>query len=201
LLINVRDCRTSKLRLLTIVTLCCVILTGSFFLDGTAARLKDVIRTPALTRVMKTITTFGNLGVLVAVVASLYATSLDSARDHRRRTAILAGLALLMTGICVLVLKLLTARGNDGEFYFFWAWYPRAMQFPSGHAAMVCAVSVVFAHMYRPLRWPLFVVVVAVAISRIYLSHFFSDVVAGLLLGLVCSSLTVSTTGRTLWRS
>jgi membrane-associated phospholipid phosphatase len=176
-----------------------VILTASFFLDGTAARLKDVIRTPGLTIAMKTITTFGNLGVLVAIVACLYATGLDSARDYRRRTAILAGLALLMTGLCVLVLKLLTARGNDGEFYFFWAWYPSAMMFPSGHAAMVCAVSVVFGHMYRPLRWPLFVVVVGVAISRIYLSHFFSDVVAGLLLGLVCSSLIVSTMGRTFW--
>jgi hypothetical protein len=66
--------KQNKSRLLTIVTLCCVILTASFFLDGTAARLKDVIRTPGLTIAMKTITTVGKLGVLVAIVACLYAT-------------------------------------------------------------------------------------------------------------------------------
>jgi len=181
-----------------IVVLCCVILTGSFFLDGAAERFKGVIRTSGLTIPMKTITIFGHLGVLVAGVACAYITGLHPATERRRRTAILAGLALLMTGVCVLVLKLLTARGNDGEFYFFWAWSPRAMMFPSGHAAMACAVSVVFGHMYRPLRWPLFVVVVGVAISRIYLSHFLSDVVAGLLVGLVCSSVTIII-GRTFW--
>jgi len=61
--------------------------------------------------------------------------------------------------------------------------------FPSGHIATVCAVSVVLAHAYRSFRWPLFAIVVAVAISRVYFYHFFSDVVAGLLLGLAVSSL------------
>jgi hypothetical protein len=80
----------------------------------------------------------------------------------------------------VLVLKFLTARGGDGKFHFFWDWNPRAMMFPSGHAAMACAVSVVLGRVYRSLRWPLFVMVLAVAISRVYL---------GLFLGLAVSSL------------
>lgn len=164
-------------------------LTGSFFLDGAAARLINVIRTPGLTTAMKTMTLFGELSVLVLVVACMYAIA---GRDLGRRTGLLAALALSTTGFCVLVLKLLTARGNDGEIHFFWDWYPRAMMFPSGHAAMVCAVSVVFGHVYRSLRWPLLVIVLAVATSRVYLSHFFSDVVAGLLLGLAVSSLILS---------
>lgn len=101
----------------------------------------------------------------------------------------------------MLVLKLLTARGSDGEFHFFWDWCPRAIMFPSGHAAMVCAVSVVFGRMYRSFRWPLVVIVLAVAISRVYLVHFFSDVVAGLLLGLAVSSLILAAIRRNLGRS
>jgi membrane-associated phospholipid phosphatase len=41
----------------------------------------------------------------------------------------------------------------------------------------------------KSFRWPLFVIVLAVAISQVYFYHFFSDVVAGLLLGLAVSSL------------
>ena len=41
----------------------------------------------------------------------------------------------------------------------------------------------------KSFRWPLFVIVVAVAIPRVYLYHLFSDVVARLLLGSVVSSL------------
>lgn len=191
MVINVPDYRASKLWLVILFSLCLAILAGSFSLDGAAARLKNVIRTPGLTTAMETMSIFGNVGVLVLIVACAYATGLGFARDHGRRTAILAALALLTTGLCVLALKLLTARSNDGEFHFLWDWYPRAMMFPSGHAAMVCAVSVVLTRMYRSFRWPLLVLVLAVAISRVYLAHFFSDVVAGLLLGLAVSSLVL----------
>jgi membrane-associated phospholipid phosphatase len=143
---------------------------------------------------MKTMTVFGDLRVLVLVVACAYAIG---GSDLQRRTGLLAALTLFTTGFCVFVLKLLTARGNDGEFLFFWDWYPRAMMFPSGHAAMVSAVSVVFGQGYRSLRWPSFVIVLAVAISRVYLNHFLSDVVAGLLLGLAVSSLVLAASHTT----
>ncbi len=94
------------------------------------------------------------------------------------------------------MLKFLTARGGDGEFHFVLDWYPGAMMFPSGHTATVCAVSVVFGRVYRSLRWPLFVIVLAVAISRVYFHHFLSDVVAGLLLGLAVSSLILKYAGK-----
>jgi len=81
-------------------------------------------------------TDFGDLTVLVWVVACVYAIGLGSSRTGGKPTAILAALALGTTGFCVLVLKLLTARGADGEFHFFWAWYPSAMMFPSGHTAI-----------------------------------------------------------------
>lgn len=174
------DYRVRKLWLFTLFSLCFAILAGSFILDGAAARIINVIRTPGLTKAMNAMTHFGDVTVLVSIVACVYALG---GKDLGRRAGILAALALVTTGFYVLVLKLLTARGGDGEFHFFWDWYPGAMMFPSGHTAMACAVLVVLADVYRSLRWPLVVTVVAVAISRIYLSHFVSDVVAGLLLG------------------
>lgn len=54
------------------VTLCLVILTGSFFLDGTVARLTTMMRTFGLTTAMKTMTLFGELSVLVLVVACVF---------------------------------------------------------------------------------------------------------------------------------
>ena len=108
---------------------------------------------------------------------------LGSARDHGRRTAILAALALLTTGLCVLVLKLLTARGSDGEFHFFWDWYPRAMMFPSGHAAMVVRCQWYWS---RISITSMAVVGDGTGSGNFanLLSHFFSDVVGGPLLGL-----------------
>jgi len=186
---NPRDYRASKSWLFTVFSSSFAILAGSFLLDGLIAEFIVSVRTPGLTTAMNAMTDFGDLTVLVWVVACVYAIGLGSSRTGGKPTAILAALALGTTGLCVLVLKLLTARGADGEFHFFWAWYPSAMMFPSGHTATVCAVSVILARAYRSFRWPLFVMILAVAISRVYLTHFFSDVVAGLLLGLAVSSL------------
>jgi hypothetical protein len=138
-------------------TVCFVILTGSFFLDGLIAKFISFIRTPRLTAAMTATTQLGRFILLALVLVCVYAVGLIASRNRVRRVATTAALALLTTGLCVLALKLLTARGNDGEFHFFWDWYPRAIMFPSGHAAMVCAVSVVLSWMYRSLRWPLFV--------------------------------------------
>ena len=116
-----------------VVTFCFVILTGSFLLDGAVARFTSMIRTPSLTAAMSTMTEFGEVTVLVWVVACVYVIGLGSSRTGGKPTAILAALALGTTGLCVLVLKLLTARGGDGEFHLFWNWHPGAMMLPSGH--------------------------------------------------------------------
>lgn len=57
---------------------------------------------------METMSIFGNVTVLVLIVAYAYATGLGSATDHGRQTAIVAALTLLMTGLCVL-----RTRSND----------------------------------------------------------------------------------------
>ena len=116
MVINLRDYRASKSWLLMAVALCLVILTGSFFLDGAAVRLKNGIQTPGLTTAMKTMTLLGNLSVLVLVVACVYATGRAFARDHVRRTAIFAALALLTTGLCLWRRR--KAEGNRVQWFF-----------------------------------------------------------------------------------
>jgi hypothetical protein len=124
---NPRDYLASKLWLFILFSLCFAILAGSFLLDDAVARFTTKMRTPGVTAAMNTMTEFGDVTVLVWIVACVYVIGLGSSRTGGKPTAILAALALGTTGLCVLVLKLLTARGADGEFHFFWGWYPGAM--------------------------------------------------------------------------
>jgi membrane-associated phospholipid phosphatase len=136
-------------------------------------------------------TRFGDLSSLLIAIACVYVLGVVSSHEGQRQTAIVAALALFTAGLSVLVFKLVAARGNNGDFYWLWGWNGQGMMFPSGHAAIVCAVAVVLGSVYRSLRWPLVLIVLAVAISRVYLYHFFSDVVAGLFLGWAVSSLVL----------
>jgi undecaprenyl-diphosphatase len=184
------DGQETNLWLILAIAFGFALLAGSFFLDGAVATLVSTIQRRALTAFMDAMTNFGDFSLLILVVACLYGMNLGSTPARAKRMAMLSALALFTTGLCVFVLKFLTARSRDGEFHFVWGWSPRDDMFPSGHAALVCAVSVVLGRVYQPFRWPLFLIVLMVATSRVYLHyHFFSDVVAGILLGLAVSSL------------
>ena len=65
--------------------------------------------------------------------------------------------------------------------------------FPSGHSTTIAAVFTMLAYFRRKYRWEIMIYAIlcpAVAYTRIYLGvHFLGDVVAGLLLGFICSVL------------
>jgi membrane-associated phospholipid phosphatase len=186
-----REDRGKKLGRFMAFNIGLALLAGSFFLDGTMAEFVSLVRRPGLTAAMLTVTQLGHLISLLLVVACVYVFGFVSSHDGHRRTALLAAVALFAAGFSVLLFKLLAARNGNGEFYWVWGWNRQTMMFPSGHAAMICAVSVVLGRIYRPLRWPLVVIVLAVAVSRVYLYHFFSDVVGGLFLGWAISSMAL----------
>jgi hypothetical protein len=50
---------------------------------------------------------------------------------------------VFVAAFCVLVVKVFASRGSNGEFHWLWGWNRPIMMFPSGHAAMVCAMAVV----------------------------------------------------------
>ena len=64
--------------------------------------------------------------------------------------------------------------------------------FPSGHAAAAIAVATVLAAKFPRARWPILVVAVAIAASRIFRgSHYLTDVVGGAALGCVMGAIAV----------
>ena len=69
---------------------------------------------------------------------------------------------------------------------------PDSTSFPSGHSATAFAAAVVVGFAYPRLRLPLLALAALVALSRVYLGmHYWSDVLAGSLLGVAIGLTTV----------
>lgn len=101
-------------------------------------------------------------------------------------------------GICVNILKYIFGRARpkllaQQDIYTFdpfgftaGAW----LSFPSGHSSTIFAVAMATTILAPALRLPAFVLAVSVALSRIMINaHYFSDVLAGALLGVFCACL------------
>ncbi|MFQ5532979.1 MAG: phosphatase PAP2 family protein, partial [Candidatus Methylomirabilales bacterium] len=121
-----------------------------------------------------------------------------------------AGVGLMVWGgrkgrfLVVTALLLLLVTNGLSELLKLWIQRPRPCQvlesvrvlagcsgrsfaFPSSHAANVTAQALLFASAYRPLALPLFLVAAIVGYSRVYTGvHYPTDVVGGVVIGLVC---------------
>lgn len=153
------------------------------------------VRTPWLTDVVTVVTHLGDTVVASAITLAVVAAS---AIRGRRADALLVGGAMVTGFVLMSALKLLFGRDRppvpvrlaDEATY----------SFPSGHATMsailVCVVGAVVVRVVGRVG-PLVVAglaawTLAIGLSRVYLAaHWFTDVVAGWVLGVLWAALWI----------
>jgi undecaprenyl-diphosphatase len=147
-------------------------------LDHSIASAVQAHRTRSGDRVMQAATDLGKHDVLFGLLLGL--AILDPAGAG---TARLAVASLVATNLVVEILKRIVRRVRpDGDTN------PVNAAFPSGHAASAFGLALVFVRRWGKAAWFTWLLAALVAFSRIWLNrHWFSDVVSGALIGLLCT--------------
>lgn len=144
-----------------------------------------------LDHVMPFITALGNSGSIWICVAIAFLAS----KKYRRDGLLLIGSLVfcLLTGS--LTLKPLVARIRPCDVNTAVALLiprPTDFSFPSGHTMASFAAAAVIFHANRKIGIAAFILASLIAFSRLYLYvHYPSDVIAGMLLGVLISFITI----------
>lgn len=152
-------------------------------------------RTAWLDVIFPVITYLGSLGIVWIVLALAL-----MAMKSQRAVGIQVALALIFSLLlCNGVVKPLVDRIRPYELAQLTELLvipPIDASFPSGHSSAAFAVATVLLRSRHPLRWPALILAALIALSRLYLyMHFPTDVIAGILLGILCGTLATA-----LWR-
>lgn len=137
------------------------------------------------------------LGALALVAASLTVKDPMAAAWYRRLAwaAAFVLAAIVLAGLTTDLIKVLVGRARPRMlvqigFYGFAPINFRSdyQSFPSGHTTTAFAMSAAVGYLLPRLRWPLMVVAVLVAASRVIINaHYLSDVVGGMTVALFCT--------------
>lgn len=154
-------------------------------------------RTPWLDGVMWALTTAGSFGA-VWIIGALATAVVDR---RRAMAAWQIGLAILLAwAVSDGVLKPLVHRARPDvrfEASQLMSRRPASLSFPSGHAASSAAGALMLASAWPTARIAFWLLAIGISASRLYLGvHYPSDVLAGLLVGLLVAWFV---RGRTEW--
>jgi len=140
------------------------------------------LRSSGLDEVMGWITNVGSGVVIFFVITALFLYE-----ERKRKWIIPLWLSFAISSLIVLALKLLIVRERPYELlgiaangnFAFWDY-----SFPSWHAAMAFSALPVLDREFKHIKTFWIIFAVLIALSRIYFAfHFFSDIIAGALIG------------------
>lgn len=151
--------------------------------------LSEKIKNIFFDKTMPVLSTANNYGCVYIIIALL--TMLTS-RQVNTGIYIIIALALgsiLGEGIIKHIIKRCRPIGKYGYNYLIKI--PPSYSFPSGHTTSSFAVLGVLWRLDSNYKYWVLILAVLISFSRIYLHvHYPSDIIAGIILGLICSKLT-----------
>lgn len=182
------------------IYLLCIVMRKAFVMFKKIQAVDDKVidniirfRSPLKNKIMITASSAGNMGIIwfaICMPFLIYAPW----REIGVNIIFALGFTQLL---CEVILKHIVRRERpvwklpDQEQLIH---RPKYYSFPSGHtSASFCVVAVSFFRCQPIVVLPIFVCAVLIATSRVYLRvHYLSDVLVGMVLGLLCGSASVS---------
>lgn len=164
------------------------IVTLSFLFDNIVILLINSIQYPILFKVFYLITLLGETYTFIWIAIILTGVLLVN------RKPITAHLLTIGTSaILVWLLKVLIQRPRPFEALNIPSTITTSMSsFPSGHALMFFSIVPIMSKNFPKIKSIFWVIAILVGFSRIYLGvHYFSDVIAGAIIGYAIGSLYV----------
>ena len=154
-------------------------------MDQTAVNAVKLIQNPLLDKIMVFFTSLGDNGIIWIILLIV----LLSGKKTRNK-----GVVLLITVITVFILtNYLKEEFHRVRPYEYMNFIPKVKtsgtsSFPSAHSAVAFAVFGVYYFYNLRYKYVIGVIALIIAVSRFYLEvHYFSDVLAGIALGLTVS--------------
>jgi undecaprenyl-diphosphatase len=161
--------------------------------------IKNYLHTPFMDRVMVLFTTLGNMGIVWIVMAILLMIS-----KRYRRIGFMALVAIILGAVLGEgILKHLVKRirpSADIPAMKLLITKPLSFSFPSGHTTSSFAAAGILFRYFKKYAIGFFILASLIAFSRLYLYvHYPTDVLAGVVLGLICSRITISLFNKMGW--
>jgi len=180
-----------------VIAAVCIVfaLIISLYLDKTLVRYVSFLRNIFLDNVFLVITFISSEAIIFLVLTSLFLF-----KDKKRRWVFPLWLTLGISAIVSFILKITIQRARPYQLGIV-SLLPKLQEashniwnfsFPSSHAMFAFCAIPILSKQYPKLKNVWIAIAVLIAFSRIYLGlHFFSDVIAGGLIGYVTGVLMV----------
>ena len=153
--------------------------------------INNNMHAPVMDKAMIIFTTLGNNGTIWIIIAALLMVS----KKYRNIGFIALSALILSTILGEGILKHVVARirpSGDIPVINFLIAKPLSYSFPSGHTASSFAVAGILSKYFKDYSLGFFTLASLIAFSRLYLYvHYPTDVLAGIVLGLICSKITL----------